>query len=116
MSETDPDLRAAVAKELGYYTKQTDGKWPRTYIHRPDGRRVNDCPRFDTDLNAAAEMRKALTESERESFVRFLWDDIVCNRNLERGCAYEVDVAKILDAPADKQCRAFLKAKGAAHE
>lgn len=123
---TAPDLRAAVAKELGW-KRHT---YPKTYRQggkshphashwlndRPDVSMVSPDgwssppPAFDTDLNACHEFEKTLTGDEPGRYfheMRTLVDSI------ERKDDEPVTIERFyIHATAEQRCRAFLRTRG----
>lgn len=59
---------------------------------------VSNPPNYSGDLNACAEMRKALEPHERDAFTKLL---------MGQGSWWDC-----IDAPAARQCEAFLRVKG----
>lgn len=117
---TPESINIAIAEELGWtgIYHQDDGMV--CGITPPDYRGVkwdSKVPSFFGDLNACAQMRKALTPIERETFARHLYDRRPnCDGiiGFEDGVAVTLwrNIFSLVDAPPDEQAITFLRVKG----
>ena len=122
---TADQIRITVAEAMGWTKREvfeSSFRNPEEQVsrgmkwHDPKGI-VRYPPSFAEDLNACAEMRRTLTNDEREDFASCL--EAICSAGQlsmaaldPHGVTDYAELFDILDATALQQCEAFLRVKG----
>lgn len=109
---TNTELRIKVAEAMGWTEIEPpipsiSYGWHGIPPACNDFRSGMELPRFESDLQACAELRASLTEEERERFTNALIDEL----NEDGPFAWDW-YWKLLNATAEQICIAYLKAKG----